>query len=179
MNTARAFGPAVVTGFVTPHHWVYWVGPFLGSLLAAGFYAALKQCGSSLCLVMRFPTADNWIWIASNTGDLPQTKPQLTQRNRLLIRWTLQRHFFLCIVMGMRNEVTKVSGMIRVMTGQSGWREERRWKGRKEEKHWWGQTARASVPPQQLSLSRPDHQAHERGMTTLRIYIWICNGLEM
>ncbi|ETW82750.1 aquaporin, partial [Heterobasidion irregulare TC 32-1] len=43
MNTARAFGPAVVTGFPFSYHWVYWVGPFLGSLLGASFYAALKH----------------------------------------------------------------------------------------------------------------------------------------
>ncbi|EPQ51271.1 aquaporin-like protein [Gloeophyllum trabeum ATCC 11539] len=43
LNTARAFGPAVVTGFPDGHHWVYWVGPFLGSLLASLFYAILKQ----------------------------------------------------------------------------------------------------------------------------------------
>ncbi|KAF8151022.1 putative aquaporin 1 [Crassisporium funariophilum] len=44
MNTARSFGPAVVTGFHDlPNHWVYWVGPFLGSLLGAAFYAILKH----------------------------------------------------------------------------------------------------------------------------------------
>ncbi|KAJ6596039.1 aquaporin-like protein, partial [Mycena sp. CBHHK59/15] len=43
MNTARSFGPAVVTGFSTPHHWVYWVGPFLGALLGSAFYAISKQ----------------------------------------------------------------------------------------------------------------------------------------
>ncbi|KAF8442263.1 aquaporin-like protein [Boletus edulis BED1] len=45
MNTARAFGPAVVTGFNFPghsSHWVYWVGPFLGSLLGVAFYTMLK-----------------------------------------------------------------------------------------------------------------------------------------
>ncbi|KAG2132964.1 aquaporin-like protein [Suillus clintonianus] len=42
MNTARAFGPAVVTGFPSSTHWVYWVGPFLGSLLGTAFYAMLK-----------------------------------------------------------------------------------------------------------------------------------------
>jgi len=46
MNTARAFGPAVVTGFSSPghsKHWVYWVGPFLGSLLGVAFYTLLKS----------------------------------------------------------------------------------------------------------------------------------------
>lgn len=41
LNTARSFGPAVVSGFAKSH-WIYWVGPFLGSLLAAGFYTLLK-----------------------------------------------------------------------------------------------------------------------------------------
>ncbi|KAL0945460.1 hypothetical protein HGRIS_000950 [Hohenbuehelia grisea] len=41
MNTARSFGPAVVSGFPDAHHWVYWVGPFLGSLLGAVFYSLL------------------------------------------------------------------------------------------------------------------------------------------
>ncbi|KAF8602331.1 aquaporin-like protein, partial [Ceratobasidium sp. AG-I] len=42
MNTARAFGPAVITGF-DKEHWVYWVGPFLGSLIATAIYFMLKH----------------------------------------------------------------------------------------------------------------------------------------
>lgn len=42
MNTARSFGPAVVSGFPFHRHWIYWVGPGLGSLLAAGLYGILK-----------------------------------------------------------------------------------------------------------------------------------------
>lgn len=43
MNTARAFGPAAVTGFKDSHHWVYWVGPCLGSFLGVAFYTVLKH----------------------------------------------------------------------------------------------------------------------------------------
>ncbi|CAE6521950.1 unnamed protein product [Rhizoctonia solani] len=42
MNTARAFGPAVVSGFDS-NHWVYWLGPFIGSLMATLFYSFLKH----------------------------------------------------------------------------------------------------------------------------------------
>ncbi|KAH9945413.1 aquaporin-like protein [Epithele typhae] len=43
INTARSFGPAVVTGFPYNTQWIYWVGPFLGSLLGSGFYTLLKH----------------------------------------------------------------------------------------------------------------------------------------
>ena len=41
LNPARSFGPAVVVGF-TGYHWIYWVGPLLGAVLASGAYALIK-----------------------------------------------------------------------------------------------------------------------------------------
>lgn len=40
VNPARSFGPAVVAGFVG-YHWIYWVGPFLGALLAWALFKLL------------------------------------------------------------------------------------------------------------------------------------------
>lgn len=37
MNPAVAFGPAVVSWSWT-HHWIYWVGPFIGAAIAAIVY---------------------------------------------------------------------------------------------------------------------------------------------
>ena len=37
MNPARSFGPALVGGF-WQIHWVYWLGPILGALVASYFY---------------------------------------------------------------------------------------------------------------------------------------------
>ncbi|KAI0177327.1 aquaporin [Pestalotiopsis sp. NC0098] len=41
LNPARSFGPAVVTG-TFPDHWIYWLGPVLGSLLASFVYLLIK-----------------------------------------------------------------------------------------------------------------------------------------
>jgi aquaporin rerated protein, other eukaryote len=45
LNPARSFGPAVVTGSFDGYHWIYWVGPALGALLAAGVHAFVKAVG--------------------------------------------------------------------------------------------------------------------------------------
>lgn len=41
INPARSFGPACIQGFVG-YHWIYWVGPFMGSLLSFAVYSILK-----------------------------------------------------------------------------------------------------------------------------------------
>ncbi|KAL4747822.1 hypothetical protein BDW72DRAFT_206165 [Aspergillus terricola var. indicus] len=38
LNPARSLGPDVINRSFPGYHWIYWVGPLLGSLLACGFY---------------------------------------------------------------------------------------------------------------------------------------------
>jgi aquaporin related protein len=42
LNPARSFGPAAVAHDFTGNHWIYWVGPFVGSILAVLFYELMK-----------------------------------------------------------------------------------------------------------------------------------------
>lgn len=42
LNPARSFGPCVALGSFPNYHWIYWVGPCLGSLIAVGLYRFLK-----------------------------------------------------------------------------------------------------------------------------------------
>jgi len=42
LNPARSFGPAAVLHDFDSNHWVYWVGPFIGTLLAVIFYKLIK-----------------------------------------------------------------------------------------------------------------------------------------
>ncbi|KAI0403408.1 aquaporin-like protein [Xylaria palmicola] len=42
VNPARSFGPAVATRSFPTYHWIYFIGPILGALLASGFYKLIK-----------------------------------------------------------------------------------------------------------------------------------------
>jgi aquaporin related protein len=42
LNPARSFGPAAVTHDFMGNHWIYWVGPFIGTILAVVTYWLFK-----------------------------------------------------------------------------------------------------------------------------------------
>jgi aquaporin related protein len=42
LNPARSFGPDAVAHQFSSNHWIYWVGPFIGTLLAVFFYYVMK-----------------------------------------------------------------------------------------------------------------------------------------
>ncbi|KAL9937909.1 hypothetical protein V8E36_003454 [Tilletia maclaganii] len=42
MNPARSFGPAVISGVFPREHWIYWIAPLLGGVLALIYFEILK-----------------------------------------------------------------------------------------------------------------------------------------
>lgn len=42
LNPARSFGPCVVLRTFPSYHWIYWLGPVFGALIAVGFYRFVK-----------------------------------------------------------------------------------------------------------------------------------------
>jgi hypothetical protein len=53
LNPARSFGAAVAAHHFPGYHWIYWVGPFLGSLLAVGFYKVVRILENETALVVQ------------------------------------------------------------------------------------------------------------------------------
>ncbi|CAK4033597.1 hypothetical protein AC579_340 [Lecanosticta acicola] len=43
LNPARSFGPCVAAAKFQGYHWIYWVGPALGALIASGYYYFIKM----------------------------------------------------------------------------------------------------------------------------------------
>jgi hypothetical protein len=70
MNPARSLGPSVVSGRFPGYHWIYYVGPFVGSLIATGIYALLKAFDYT-SVVLGQDSSDE------------QTSPKLTPPERL------------------------------------------------------------------------------------------------
>lgn len=49
LNPARSFGPCVAAKSFPTYHWIYWVGPFLGSFIAFGIWKAFKVLNYETC----------------------------------------------------------------------------------------------------------------------------------
>ncbi|CRK15210.1 hypothetical protein BN1723_010585 [Verticillium longisporum] len=75
LNPARSFGPCVVTATFDKEHWIYWVGPLIGSLIAVVFYKFIKM----LEYEMVSPGADG---DPTNDPTMPQKMPMKAQRMR-------------------------------------------------------------------------------------------------
>ena len=43
LNPARSLAPCVVLHSFPSYHWIYWIGPLLGAIVAAGFYYLIKK----------------------------------------------------------------------------------------------------------------------------------------
>ena len=42
LNPARSFGPCVVAAQFESEHWIYWVGPLGGAIVASAFFKVIK-----------------------------------------------------------------------------------------------------------------------------------------
>jgi aquaporin rerated protein, other eukaryote len=42
LNPARSFGPCVAGASFQGYHWIYWIGPCLGALIAGGYFHFVK-----------------------------------------------------------------------------------------------------------------------------------------
>lgn len=49
LNPARSFGPCVAAKSFPNYHWIYWVGPFLGSAIAFGIWKIFKMLNYETC----------------------------------------------------------------------------------------------------------------------------------
>ncbi|KAK6462468.1 aquaporin [Scheffersomyces coipomensis] len=49
LNPARSFGPCVASRSFPDYHWIYWVGPILGSVISFGIWKILKVLNYETC----------------------------------------------------------------------------------------------------------------------------------
>lgn len=85
MNSARTFGPALVQNVWT-NHWIYWVGPIVGGVLAALVYEYIFAAGASFSrtrkFVLRHRKPSEKPAKAVNNDDLNSSKAGLIEVNK-------------------------------------------------------------------------------------------------
>lgn len=57
LNPARSFGTAVATHHFPGYHWIYWIAPLLGSVLAAALYKLVKSLETEIGIGTNGPAA--------------------------------------------------------------------------------------------------------------------------
>lgn len=65
MNSARSFGPAVAMN-IWKNHWVYWIGPILGGVIAGLLYEYIFAANASMNKIMEFLLSSKY-----DTEDFP------------------------------------------------------------------------------------------------------------
>lgn len=77
MNPARSFGPAAITNSLSANHWIYWIGPLLGGILAGFLYEFVFAVNASTDKLKGFFTKDydekdyDPVAKSSKSNDLP------------------------------------------------------------------------------------------------------------
>ncbi|KAK5021538.1 Aquaporin-1 [Exophiala sideris] len=77
LNPARSFGPCVVLRSFYSYHWIYWVGPILGSLLASGFYMLVKALEYETVNPEQDSTGQEAIIFDPETGEEKRIDPEV------------------------------------------------------------------------------------------------------
>lgn len=84
LNPARSFGPTVVARAFAPYDWIYWLGPFLGSLIAAGFYKFIK--------ILEYETANPGQDMDHPKADEHDIEQKIEEKKKLLIAAGINEH---------------------------------------------------------------------------------------
>jgi hypothetical protein len=95
VNPARSFGPCVAASHFQGYHWIYWLGPALGALVAGGFYHFIKV-GENDCDDVRAAMADHIDFYSSSTTRtrtlvrIVQAQTRISTRNLRTLMWRME-----------------------------------------------------------------------------------------
>jgi hypothetical protein len=81
VNPARSFGPAVIAHKFDTYHWIYWVGPILGAILASTFYMFIKACKCKQYLPLRVPPLITILQWSTRPSTSTRIQRRLSARN--------------------------------------------------------------------------------------------------
>ncbi|KAK4503135.1 hypothetical protein PRZ48_006562 [Zasmidium cellare] len=73
LNPMRSLAPCITTGDFPSYHWIYWVGPLLGALLASSYYHLVRYFNYWAV------ETEQSMWLPSETSPLLQTTYRQTE----------------------------------------------------------------------------------------------------